>query len=81
VVAVVRVGVDRTAQGLVLRDRVVCGVVVVEVDCGVGVGAIIVDVVIVFSVCFVEIVGVVAVVFVRCDFQWAELVGVWLIAA
>jgi hypothetical protein len=81
VVAVVRVGVDRTAQGLVLRDRVVCGVVVVEVDCDVGVGAIILDVVIVFSVCFVEIVGVVAVVFVRCDFQWAELVGVWLIAA
>ena len=80
-VAVVRVGVDRTARGLVLRDRVGCGVLVVEIDCGVGVGAIIVGVVIVFSVCFVEIVGVVAAVFMRCDFQWAQLVGVWLIVA
>ena len=80
-VAVVGVGVDRTARELVLRDRVVCGVVVVEIDCGVGVGAVLVGVVIIFSVCLVEIVGVVAVVLVRCDFQWADLVGIWLVVA
>ena len=80
-VADVLVGVDHTARGLVLRDRVGCGVVVVEIDCGVGVGAILVGLAIILSVYLVEIVVVVAVVLVRCDFQWAELVGVWLIVA
>ena len=52
-----------------MRDRVGCGVVVVEIDCGDGVGAVLVGVVIIFSVCLVEIVGVVAVVLVRCEFS------------